>query len=62
MAVVILAKPVKEKIYKKLHRIISILNIDIEAPVLSLGDVKQEKQVITVEGSTLTLILADDDL
>jgi magnesium-transporting ATPase (P-type) len=40
MAVVILAKPERQKIHKKLQRLISIMNIDTYEKVKSLRDVK----------------------
>ncbi|CDW75337.1 p-type atpase [Stylonychia lemnae] len=62
MKVQIIGKPVREKILKKLNRLISIFNIDPSWPVKCLQDIAQENQVITVEGSCLTLILEDEKL
>lgn len=62
MNVVILCNPRREKINKKLSNIINLLSIDMGIKIHSLMDVKQENQVITVDGSTLAVILAEEDL
>lgn len=62
MRVVILAKPQREALQKKLQRVLSILNVDTLDQVKSLGDVAQARQVVAIEGATLAVVLASPEL
>ena len=62
MNVVIICNSKREKIFKKFQKIVNLQNIDLYAKVKTLRGIKQENQVITIDGSTLAIVLEDEEL
>ncbi len=62
MFVHILGKQNRDDVYKRMFKIAKKREVDLNEKVYSLKDIDLFNQVIAVEGSTLALIIEDQEL